>query len=117
MIRLSSLSSTRSTVWPMRAEGSTILWRGGSVSGDAITGKASAQRPVQPTKRSDVVAAARSPFERFNLPEPSAVPLRSREARAEEVPKQLGRQLLSNHPGTEAEHVHVVVLDPLARRE
>src|SRR5512140_913896 len=48
-----------------------------------------------------------------DLPEPPLMPLRSREGCLHEDPGNLQRGCLSDDTGSEAEHVHVVVLHPL----
>src|SRR5947209_20208555 len=91
MIRLSSLSSTRSSVWPSGVEGSTVT------PGEWASGACSLQCR--------------------DLGDPTSGSLRAREARREKVPQQLRRELRPDHARAEAKHVHVVVFDSLSRGE
>ena len=52
-----------------------------------------------------------------NFLQPSFVPLRARELGPEKHPDQFRGEGWSNHPGSEREHIHRVVLYALARRE
>src|ERR671918_653261 len=56
------------------------------------------------------------PFHNFDLLQPLTVPVSAVELRAQEGPHELAGQLRADHLGSEAENVHVVVLDALVRR-
>src|SRR4051794_11805020 len=106
MIRLSSLSSTRRSVWPTGADGSTGVRQ--EEAATSVTRRTSAKLVPAAECAS---GALRRPalLHRCHLSDAPLVTLGRGEAGRQELAEAVGGQLLSHDAGAEAEHVHVVV--------
>src|SRR4051812_5321753 len=109
MIRLSSLSSTRSSRWPVGIE---EPWWSSWVRVTLV--QRTEARRVPADERA--ISPARL-LQRCDLSYTPPMALGTGEAGAKEIAHQLDRELGSDHARAERDDVHVVVLNPLVGRE